>query len=134
MRKKDQYKDLSATDLEEEIKTLVTTGLLFKNDKNSLFIRNFANTPTKDQENQFDSFDQNTDDEASENENSSTLTEENINDSPKDSFSILAERLDTMQNFLLSEISDIKAETKNKFNQMTSKQISAGHDEKAELL
>ena len=102
MRKKDQYKDLSATDLEEEIKTLVTTGLLFKNDKNSLFIRNLANTPTKDQENQFGSFDQNTDDEASENqfgsfdqntddeasenENSSTSTEENINDSPKIAF------------------------------------------------
>ena len=46
----------------------------------------------------------------------------------------MAERLDTLQNFLLSEISDIKAEMKNKFNQMTSKQISAGNDEKAELL
>ena len=71
-------------------------GLLIKNGKNSLFIRNSANTPTKDQENQFDSFDHNTDDEASENENGSSSTEENINDSPKDSFSILAERLDTL--------------------------------------
>ena len=61
-------------------------GLLIKNGKNSLFIRNSANTPTKDQENQFDSFDHNTDNEASENENTSTSTEENINDSPKDSF------------------------------------------------
>ena len=74
MRKKDQYRDLSAADLEEEINNLVTTGLLFKNNKNPLFIRNSANTPTKDQENQFDSFDHNTDDEASENENSSTST------------------------------------------------------------
>ena len=60
-------------------------------------------------------------------------TEENINDSPKDSFSVLAERLDTLQNFFLSEISHIKAEIKNKFKQMISKEISAGNDEKIEL-
>ena len=99
LRKKDQYRDLSAADLEEEISTLVTTGLLFKNDKNSLFIRNSANKPTKDQKNQFDSFDHNTDNEASENENSSTSTKENTNDSPNDSFSNLVERLDSLQNF-----------------------------------
>ena len=74
LRKKNQNNDLSTADLEEEINTLVTTGLLFKNDRNTLFIRNLTNTPTKDQENQFDSFDHNTDDEASENENSSTST------------------------------------------------------------
>ena len=62
------------------------------------------------------------------------MTEGDINDSPKDSFSILAERLDTLQNFLLSEIFDIKAEMKNKCNQMTSKEISVGNDEKIELL
>ena len=39
---------------EEEINSLVTTGSLFDNDRNSLFIRNSANTPTKDQENEFD--------------------------------------------------------------------------------
>ena len=99
LRKKDQYRDLSAADLEEEVSTLVTTGLLFKNDKNSLFIRNSANKPTKDQKNQFDSFDHNTDNEASENENSSTSTKENTNDSPNDSFSNLVERLDSLQNF-----------------------------------
>ena len=55
LRKKNQNNDFSAADLEEEINTLVTTGLLFKNDRNSLFIRNLTNTPTKDQENQFDS-------------------------------------------------------------------------------
>ena len=71
------------------------------------------------QDNQFDSFDDNTDDEPSESENSSTSTEENINDSPKDSLLVLAERLDTLQNFFLSEISDINAEIKKKCNQMT---------------
>ena len=44
------------------------------------------------------------------------------------------ERLDPLQNFLLSEILDIKAEMKNKCNQMTSKEISAGNDEMIELL
>ena len=101
---------MPAADLEEEINTSVTSGLLFKNDKNSLFIRNSANTLTKDQENEFDGFDHNTDDEASENKNIYASTEKNINDCPKDSFSVLAERLDTLQNFFLSEISDIKTE------------------------
>ena len=93
-----------------------------------------ANTPTKSKENEFEGFDHNTDDKASENENSSTLTEGNINNCPKDSFSDLAERLDTLQSFFLSEISDIKAEIKNKCNQKTSKEISAGNDEKIKLL
>lgn len=96
--------------MEEEINTLVTTGLLFKNDKNPLFIRNSTNT--------------------SEYENSSISTKENISDSPNNSFSILVERLYTLQNFLLSEISDIKAEMKKKCNQMASKEISAGNDKK----
>ena len=89
LRRKDQYRDLPVADLKEEIGTLVSTGLLFKKDRNLLFIRNSANTPTKDQENKFDDFDHNTNDETSEKENVSTLTEESISDSPKDSFSIL---------------------------------------------
>lgn len=60
--------------------------LLFKNGKNSLFIRNSINAPMKDQEKEFNGFDHNTDDGASENENSSTPTKENMNDNPKDSF------------------------------------------------
>ena len=67
-------------------------------------------------------------DEASENENMSTSTEESLSVSPKDSFS------DTVQNFFLSEISDINAEIKNNCNQETSKEISSGIDEKIELL
>ena len=85
-----------AADLEEEINILVNTGLLFKDDRNSIFIKNSTNTPTKDQENEFEDFDHNADDEASENKNVSTSTEENINDSPKDSFSVFEERLDTL--------------------------------------
>ena len=67
-------------------------------------------------------------DEASENENISTSTEESLYVNPKDSFS------DTVQNFFLSEISDINAEIKNNCNQETSKEISAGIDEKIEPL
>ena len=66
----------------------------------------------------------------SEYENSSISTKENICDSPNNNFSIFVERLYTLQNFLLSEISDIKAEMKKKCNQMASKEISAGNDKK----
>ena len=38
LRREDQYRDLLTADLEEVINTLVTTGLLFKNYRNSLFI------------------------------------------------------------------------------------------------
>ena len=76
LRKKCQYRDLPAADLEEEINILVTTGLLFKNDKNSLFIRNSARII--DQENEFDDFDHITDDETKEKENVSASTKESI--------------------------------------------------------
>ena len=49
----------------------------------------------KDQEKEFNGFDHNTDHGASENENSSAPTKENMNDNPKDSFSVLVKRLDT---------------------------------------
>lgn len=111
---------------------LITT--LFKNDQNSVFYRNSANTPTKDQENEFDDFEHNSNDETSENENVSTSTEDVISDSPKDSFSVLTERLDTLQNFFLNEISDIKAEIKNNCNQKTSTDISAANNENAEFV
>ena len=134
LSKKDQHIDLPAADLEEEINTLVIMGVLFKIDKNSLFIRNSTNTPTKDQENEFDGFNHNTDDGTIESENGSTWTVENINDNPKDTFSVLAERLDTLQIFFLSANSDIKAEIKNKCKLKTSKEIPTGKDEKIELL
>ena len=108
--------------------------MLFKNDNNSLFIRKSVNTPTNDQENELDNFDHNTDDETSENEYGSTSTEESISNSTTDSVSVLSERLDTLQNFFLSEISDIKVEIKNNCNQKISKEITTGHEEKTELL
>ena len=46
-RKKKSVQRLAAAYSNEEINTLGTTGLLFENYKNSLFIRNSANTPTK---------------------------------------------------------------------------------------
>ena len=67
LRRKDQYRDLPTADLEEVINTLVTTELLFENYRNSLFIWNSANTPTKDQENKFDDFDHSTYYETNEN-------------------------------------------------------------------
>ena len=81
-----------------------------------------------------DYFDHNTDNETSEYKNVSTSTEEIISDNPKDSFWVLAERSDTLQNFFLSETSDIKTEIKNNCNQKIWKDMSAGNDEKMELL
>ena len=43
-----------------------------------------------------------------------TTIEKDQSDNPKDSFSVSADKLDTWQNFFLIEISDIKAEIKNK--------------------
>ena len=108
--------------------------MLSKNDNNSLFIRKSVNTPTNDQENELDDFDHNTDDETSENKYGSTSTEESISNSTTDSVSVLSRRLDTLQNFFLNEISDIKVEIKNNCNQKISKEITTGHEEKTELL
>ena len=44
------------------------------------------------------------------------------------------ERLDTLQNFFLNKISDIKAEIKNDCNQKTSRDISAANNEKVEFV
>ena len=133
-RKKDQYRDLSVAVLEEEINTLITPRFLFKNDRNSLLIKNSANALTKDQINESDGFDHNTNGQASKNENSSASTEENKNDYLKDPFSVLMERLDTLQKFFLNEVSDINAEIKNICNQTTSTEISAGNDEETQPL
>lgn len=110
--KKDQDRDLPAADLEEQIDTLVTQGCLLKMRKLTFSANtpNSANAPTKNQENKFDDIDHNTNDETSENENVSISTEESISDSPKGSFSVSAEKIDTLHNFFLKEISDIKGE------------------------
>lgn len=46
----------------------------------------------------------------------------------------MTERLDTLQNFFLNKISDIKAEIKNNCNQKTSRDISAANNEKVEFV
>ena len=125
---------MSVAVLEEEINTLITSRFLFRNDRSSLLIKNWANALTKDQINESVGFEHNTNDQASKNENSSTSTEENKNDYPKDPFSVLMERLDTLQKFFLNEVSDIDAEIKNICNQTISKEISAGNDEETQPL
>ena len=47
LQKRDHYKDWSALDLEEVMNTLVFALMLYKNDKNSLFIGISANTSKK---------------------------------------------------------------------------------------
>ena len=53
---------------------------------------------------------------------------------PKDNLSVLTDKLDTLQNLFLTEISDIKAETKNKSLQNVTKEDSIDSDGKNELL
>ena len=40
----------------------------------------------------------------------STLIEKDQKNNPKDNFSVLADKLDTFQNFFLTEVSDIKVD------------------------
>ena len=53
---------------------------------------------------------------------------------PEDNLSVLTDKLDTLQKFFLTEISDIKAETKNKSLQNVTKEDSIDSDGKNELL
>lgn len=53
---------------------------------------------------------------------------------PEDNLSVLTDKLDTLQKFFLTEISDIKAETNNKSLQNVTKEDSIDSDGKNELL
>lgn len=50
LKKRDHYKDLSTSDLQEETSVLVSTWTLYKNNENSLFIGALTNPLKEDQE------------------------------------------------------------------------------------
>ena len=50
----------------------------------------------------------------------STPVEKHQSDNPKDSLSVLADKLDNLQNFFLTEVSDIKAEINMSFSKSPS--------------
>ena len=140
LKKSDHYKDLSTIDLEEEINTLVSTGMLHKNDNNTLFMWTLANTSKKDHEpNKLSDHFINAESSGNKSQRTadleiSTPVEKDQSASLKDNLSVLADKLDTLQNFFLAEISDVKVEIKNKSLQKTIKENSIDSDRKIELL
>ena len=97
------------------------------NNKNSLFIGTSANTSKKDHEPN-ELLDYFTDAESNRNEIQRTTDLEILTpiekhqcDNTKENLPILAEKLDILQSFFLTEISHIKGEVKNKSLQKTKK-------------
>ena len=105
---KDQYENLTLCALEKKIATLIEIRMLHSNNKDSIFINNVLNAPTKEQTIVNKESEENSD----------------INDTTKSSpanhiiqliedTSALANRIEALRNFSLHEISDLRSEIKN---------------------
>ena len=105
---KDQYENLTLCALEKKIATLIEIRMLHSNNKDSIFINNVLNAPTKEQTIVNKESEENSD----------------INDTTKSSpanhiiqliedTSALANRIEALRNFSLREISDLRSEIKN---------------------
>ena len=108
MKKKEQYEDLTLCTLKKEIATLIEAGMLHSNDDDSIVINNFLNAPTKEQTI--------VNKESEENSGINDTTKNSpANDiiQPNEDTSALANRIETLQNFFLHEIFDLKSEIKN---------------------
>ena len=108
MKKKEQYEDLTLCTLKKEIATLIEAGMLHSNDDDSIVINNFLNAPTKEQTI--------VNKESEENSGINDTTKNSpANDiiQPNEDTSALANRIETLQNFFLHEISDLRSEMKN---------------------
>ena len=108
MKKKEQYEDLTLCTLQKEIATRIEAGMLHSNDDDSIVINNFLNAPTKEQTIV------NKESEKNSGINDTTKSSP-ANDiiQPNEDTSALANRIETLQNFFLHEISDLKSEMKN---------------------
>ena len=107
MKKKEQYEDLTLCTLKKEIATLIEAGMLHSNDDDSIVINNFLNAPTKEQTI--------VNKESEENSGINDTTKNSpANDiiQPNEDTSALANRIETLQNFFLHEISDLRSEMK----------------------
>ena len=107
VEKKDQYEDLTLCALEKGIATLIETRMLHSNDNDSIFINNVLNAPTKEQTI--------VNKESEENSGINDTTKNSpANDiiQPNEDTSALANRIETLQNFFLHEISDLRSEMK----------------------
>ena len=107
LKKKEQYEDLTLCTLEKEIATLIETEIVHSNDSDSIFINNVLNAPTKEQTI--------VNKESEENSGINDTTKSSpANDiiQPNEDTSALANRIETLQNFFLHEISDLRSEMK----------------------
>ena len=96
---------MSNLDLEEEIKILVSTETLYKNNKSWLFIWTLANTLTNDHvPNDLSDYFTNAESNGNESQTTAHLEiEKGQSDTPKDSLSVLGDKLDTLQKFFVTE-------------------------------
>ena len=105
---KDQYENLTLCALEKKIATLIEIRMLHSNNKDSIFINNVLNAPTKEQTI--------VNKESKENSDINDTTKSSpANDiiQPNEDTSALANRIETLQSFFLHEISDLRSEMKN---------------------
>ena len=108
VEKKDQYEDLTLCALEKGIATLIEIRMLHSNDNDSIFINNVLNAPTKEQ-----TIVSNESEENSDINNTTKISPANDVIQPNEDTSALANRIETLQNFFLHEISDLRSEMKN---------------------
>ena len=108
VKKKDQYEDLTLCALEKGIATLIETRMLHSNDNDSIFINNVLSAPTKEQTIVNKESEENSD-------INDTMKSSPANDIIQliENTSALANRIETLQNFFLHEISDLRSEMKN---------------------
>ena len=108
LKKKEQYEDLTLCTLQKEIATLTVAGMLHSNDNNSIFINNILSAPTKEETA--------VNKESKKNSDINETTKSSpANDSTQfneDTWTF-ANRIETLQNFFLHEISDLRSEMKN---------------------
>ena len=108
LKKKEQYEDLTLCTLEKEIATLFEAGMLHSNDNDSIFINNVLNAPTREQTIVNKESEENSDiDDTTKSSPANDIIQ------PNEDTSALANRIETLQNFFLHEISDLRSEMKN---------------------
>ena len=105
LKKKEQYEDLT---LEKEIATLIEAEMLHSNDNDPIFIHNVLNAATKEQTIVNKKSEENSDiNDTRKSSPASDIIQ------PNEDTSALANRIETLQNFLLHEISDLRSDMKN---------------------
>ena len=108
LKKKEQYEDLTLCTVEKEVATLIEAEMLHSNDNDPIFIHNVLNAATKEQTIVNKKSEENSDiNDTRKSSPASDIIQ------PNEDTSALANRIETLQNFLLHEISDLRSDMKN---------------------